>query len=193
MAQRRRSGTRLMSWRAICPGRRKQCDHSQPCPPTETTIFWYPPRPTATDLMRCGEPSRTTRPHRMPARRLSVHKTAWMYGSLSSGWFLDRQANNRLVRASWPALAAIGTSVVDVRRRVSEGETPRVQVRAHHIAAPVAPEAVAAAAPRGPKFHAPLPGAVRLDGSIALTGSKGSSESAAGVGLRRRGEQACRH
>jgi len=71
-------------------------------------------------------------------------------------------------------------SVVNVRRWVSKGETPRVQVRAHQIAAPVV-EGTAAATPRGEKLHATLPGAVGLDGSIALADSD-SSVLAAGVG-----------
>jgi hypothetical protein len=77
----------------------------------------------------------------------------------------------------------VSGSVVDVRRRVIEGETPRVQVKTHRIAA-VADRAVgqAATAIRLVKYHATLPGAVRLDGSIALADNESCSVLAARAG-----------
>jgi hypothetical protein len=77
----------------------------------------------------------------------------------------------------------VSGSVVDVRRRVIEGEAPRVQVKTHRIAA-VADRAVgqAATAIRLVKYHATLPGAVRLDGSIALADNESCSVLAARAG-----------
>ncbi len=85
-------------------------------------------------------------------------------------------------------------SVVDVHRRVSEGEIPRVLVGTHDIAAPVGrQEGTGAARHQADKSHATLPGAVRLDGSIAFADDAGPAVLAAGVGRRRCGDQPSGH
>jgi hypothetical protein len=81
-------------------------------------------------------------------------------------------------------------SVVDVRWRVSVGESQRMLVRAHQFAVWV-PLVTGAAMRRG-DYHAALPGAVGLDGSIALAGNE-PSVLAAGAGRRRRGDQPSGH
>ena len=76
-------------------------------------------------------------------------------------------------------------SVVDARRWVSEGETPRMQVRTHQIAAVVVVVTGATTTRRVEvEYHASLPGAVGLDGSIASADREASIE-AAGAGRRR--------
>lgn len=86
--------------------------------------------------------------------------------------------------------------VVDVRRWVRVGKPQRRwQARAHHLAArlgnvgdvgPVAKD-------RGLRRHAALPGAVILDGSIALPDNERSSVQAAGAGRGCRGDQPSGH
>lgn len=80
---------------------------------------------------------------------------------------------------------AVPGSLVDVRRWVSEIQTPRMLFRTHQIAAPLRHKVGAGAATRPVrKCHTTLPGAVWLDGSIALA-QNGSSIPAAGAGRRR--------
>ena len=88
-------------------------------------------------------------------------------------------------------------SVVDVRRWVIECHTPRVQVRAHQIAALVRGEVTVIVTGQAPvrrvEYHATLPGAVRLDGSVALADGPWSSVPAAGAGGGRCADQAACH
>src|ERR1700759_5625702 len=88
--------------------------------------------------------------------------------------------------------AAVPGSVVDVRRWVGEAEIPRMLVGTHYIAVPLGhEEGTGAAVHQVSESHATLPGAVRLDGSIALAGNRWSV--AAGAGRRCSGDQPCGH
>src|SRR3982074_2347584 len=84
-------------------------------------------------------------------------------------------------------------SVVDVRRWVGEGEIPGALVWTRQIAMLDGDQVGAGAAwNQLGNCHATLPGAVRLDGSIALA-DNGSPILAARAGRRRYGDQLCGH